>query len=88
MKRIKEDVCACIYMPREESWSFEDRNGVSLWVRLGGALVCFGLVWCIARLLNGNRIHSGTAAAAAAAQQQLNKILKARAIQNVASCQK
>ena len=31
-----------------------------------GVLVCFGLDWCIARRLNGNRIHSDAAVAAAA----------------------
>jgi len=66
-KRIKERICARIYMPREKSYSYKDRNGVSLGSARGGVLVCFGLDWCIARRLNGNRIHSGTAVAAAVA---------------------
>jgi len=57
----------------------------------GGVLVCFGLDWCIARRLNGNRKSTPAQQwqqQQQQQQQQLNKILKARAIQNPASCQK
>jgi hypothetical protein len=66
-KHIKEDIYACIYVLREKSYSFKHRNVVSVSGFGCGVLVCFGLDWCIARRLNGNRIHSGTAVAATAA---------------------